>query len=81
METEQYDEAVRDYEKVHKGDRGNQEYRYLIIISPSAWLNYIPSLNFEFESHALSLNSTGKVVSCPDLPSSPGLFCPPSSLL
>ena len=27
MELEQYDEAVRDYEKVHKGDRGNQEYR------------------------------------------------------
>ena len=32
METEQYDEAVRDYEKVHKADRGNQEYRYLLII-------------------------------------------------
>merc|ERR1712198_519250 len=30
METEQYDEAVRDYEKVHKGDRGNQEYRHLL---------------------------------------------------
>merc|ERR1712183_377748 len=30
METEQYDEAVRDYEKVHKGDRGNQEDRHLL---------------------------------------------------
>ena len=28
MEMEQYEEAVRDYEKVHKGDRGNMEYRY-----------------------------------------------------
>ena len=25
---EQFEEAVRDYEKVHKGDRGNMEYRY-----------------------------------------------------
>merc|ERR1712122_147879 len=30
METEQFEEAVRDYEKVHKGDRGNQEYRHLL---------------------------------------------------
>merc|ERR1712110_218097 len=30
METEQYNEAVRDYEKVHKADRGNQEYRHLL---------------------------------------------------
>ena len=36
METEQFDEAVRDYEKVHKGDRGNQEYRYLTFIHSSA---------------------------------------------
>ena len=27
METEQYEEAVRDYEKVLKSDRGNGEYR------------------------------------------------------
>ena len=27
METEQYEDAVRDYEKVHKGDRANTEYR------------------------------------------------------
>ena len=33
METEQFEEAVRDYEKVHKGDRGNQEYRYRIMDS------------------------------------------------
>ena len=52
METEQFDEAVRDYEKVHKGDRGNQEYRYLTII-------YIHSSasNLNFEPHALSLNA------------------------
>merc|ERR1719385_686888 len=30
METEQYEEAVRDYEKVHKADRGNMEYRQLL---------------------------------------------------
>ena len=47
METEQYDEAVRDYEKVHKGDRGNQEYRYLIVISSGAWLDHILKINFE----------------------------------
>ena len=35
METEQFEEAVRDYEKVHKGDRGNQEYRYRIMDSTS----------------------------------------------
>ena len=29
-EMEQYEEAVRDYEKVHKGDRGNMEYRQLL---------------------------------------------------
>lgn len=28
METEQYEDAVRDYEKVHKADRSNMEYRY-----------------------------------------------------
>ena len=36
METDQFEEAVRDYEKVHKGDRGNQEYRYRIIDSISS---------------------------------------------
>merc|ERR1712240_270422 len=30
METEQYEEAVRDYEKVMKVDRGNMEYRQLL---------------------------------------------------
>jgi len=30
METEQYEEAVRDYEKVLKSDRGNGEYRHLL---------------------------------------------------
>ena len=44
METEQYDEAVRDYEKVHKGDRGNQEYRYTS--SSEAWLGQIPKFKF-----------------------------------
>ena len=27
METEQYEDAIRDYEKVLKVDRGNMEYR------------------------------------------------------
>ena len=27
MESEQYEEAVRDYEKVLKSDKGNMEYR------------------------------------------------------
>merc|ERR1719195_2156080 len=30
MELEQYEEAVRDYEKVHKADRGNMGYRQLL---------------------------------------------------
>jgi len=30
METEQYEDAVRDYEKVMKADRGNMEYRQLL---------------------------------------------------
>jgi len=30
MEIEQFDEAVRDYEQVHKVDRGNMEYRQLL---------------------------------------------------
>jgi len=30
METEKYEEAVRDYEKVLKIDRGNNEYRHLL---------------------------------------------------
>ena len=30
METEQYEEAVRDYEKVMKADTGNREYRQLL---------------------------------------------------
>jgi len=30
METEQYEDAVRDYEMVHKGDKGNMEYRQLL---------------------------------------------------
>jgi len=30
MEMEQYEDAVRDYEKVHKADRSNMEYRHLL---------------------------------------------------
>merc|ERR1712110_1136053 len=30
MESEQYEEAVRDYEKVLKSDKGNMEYRQLL---------------------------------------------------